>query len=57
MNIIAPAANANPIGKILAAKLTATAPVYQKNSMYSEKEEAKKKVSSSFYYSMINCFS
>lgn len=44
MNIIAPAANANPIGKILAAKLTATAPVYQKkNSMYSEKEEAKKR--------------
>ena len=42
MNIIAPAANANPIGKILAAKLTATAPVYQ-NSMYGEEEKEVKK--------------
>jgi len=42
MNIIAPAANANPIGKILAAKLTATAPVCQ-NSMCGEEGRRRSK--------------
>lgn len=41
MNIIAPAANANPIGKILAAKLTATAPVYQKIACTVKKKQKK----------------